>query len=218
MRLRIFFTLIFLFLSSPLLASDNYFSIGLDSSVARVNFLNSKQTFEWSGAQIDFTQEWDKDKIFLSGWSFGIRKQSLHKFERELYLVAGFFKDFDDFIATGNLKWDMRVWGQAVYGIPSYKFSRVTEKYVKDNFIGYYRTFLVTQFDVPGQRVGRAGVLYPIISISAERNFGIINFEPMLGFRILRFGFVESEDSALLYSENKLVVAPTYGLKIGVKF
>jgi len=198
-------------------ASDKVLSIGGDTNSAKIQTTTKEQKFEWGALEINFIFEREGQKTLVSGWSLGVRKQSLRT-GREVYITGGVFKDFKDFVAIGSAKWDFRIWGQIVYGIPGARFNRTVEKYENGELVGHQKIYLENSVDVPFQRIGKAGVLYPVMAMSLERSFGHINVEPIVGLRFMNFGFVESEHGQLIANEDGTVIVPSYGVRMGWKF
>jgi hypothetical protein len=209
---------VIMLLNTPAAEASDYFSIGLDNTAAKVSVAsNGKVKFEWGGLEFVYIHE-GEGKI-ISGWSVGGRKQSFKFLNAdESYIQGGIFKDFNDFVKIGPTKWDVRLWLQAIFGIPGTRFNRTVEKYENGQLIGYYRVNLITDKDLPISGIKKPAVLYPEILISIERDFGKINFEPMFGLKIMKFRYIETEKNQLIYMDDGSVFAPTYGFRIGYKF
>jgi len=215
---KLIFFFIFLLFSNTAWAADRYASIGLDYNFVQIKHDTIKHSFEWQGIELVYTEKWEDNKLLISGWRVGARKHNLHRWEREAYIHAGLFRDVEDLFTTGNGSWDLRLGAQAVYGIPGFGFNRTTEVHEDGELVGYHRTYLVTNVDIPAQRIDEAGVLYPMVTFSLVGNFKRLNVEPIVGLRGMRFGIEKAINHELVELKEDIYVVPTYGLRVGWKF
>lgn len=146
--------------------------------------------FEKNGAVgVEYEVNFKRDRLWLSGFGIGLRKEYLGNAEQGHLLQVKTFRYF-------RLPWVYLKPGVGVeYGVPTSAFER-TEHHSKDP-LAYTHRALIRNTDLPvgaGQTVG--GIIYPFVELPVVRKVGPFRFEGGVRFLIANF----SEDRFEVHS------------------
>src|SRR3989338_5305932 len=188
--------------------SQSRVNFRLDTSGRTISAFDKEESFSWQAWQVDFEQEWAKNKLFLSGFDIGFRKEGKVFLYDGTYLVFGTFRRLN----SGNLAFYANA--DVLYGFPGLRFNRAWEKRSGIELVSYTKLYFVRNAGIPGMIVGKAGVVYPELSVTLRRKLGRFNIDGIAGVRLMKFGIIESDFNNSL-TDTKLVPIPTLGLRAG---
>jgi hypothetical protein len=186
----------------------------------------------WQGFEVELENEFDKHKVVLSGFSIGIRRdpfygftafgatRGVHRWDEGTYLMFRMYRHFD----LSDRKWSIGPSVALLYGIPGTTLDRTIGEPRGDARYEYTHIFPVRNNDLPQLLVEKAALVadsalfYPELTLSIRRRLagGGIVFEWLAGARIIRFGVVDANNQADLFSEKRLVI-PSVGLRVGFR-
>ena len=175
----------------------------------------AEQEFEWYAVEAEVEKSFKKNKILLSGFAIGLRREATQtgSWSEGVYLTfrtfrkQSFFKKHPiEVIPSLTVLW----------GSPGSTLNRASqEKY--GEFVPYVNVFPLRNAEVPKFDIENAGLIYPEISVAVRKNFlKIFSIEPVVGIRVIRFGIVEF-DGLRAHYRTDMAVLPSVGLKVGLK-
>ncbi len=173
--------------------------------VSRSTINSTGTLFTWDGKEIEIEKEFKKNRLFLSGFAVGIRKEGRVLIEGN-YFYARTYRKY----TFG--KWEFDPSLSVIYGDPGLRFEST-----EFNNGAYTHVNLVRNTEVPYYHVERAAVLYPEVSVALRKKLKRFNIEPVAGIRIMRYGILKSDYHTGEYKE-KIVLSPSMGLRLGFKF
>lgn len=191
--------------------ADTRINFRLDMNGRRIDVYGLKEPFLWYGVQADIEQEWKTNKVLISGFNFGLRKEGDRYTYDGSYAVLGVFKRF------GRGNWNFNPSVEVLYGFPGITFDRTWEDRQGSKLKGYTRLYLARNIDIPEIKVKNSGVLYPQVSLVIRRKLGHFNVDSVIGARLMRFGMVQS-DFIHSKSEERIVPVPSFAIRTGFKF
>lgn len=173
------------------------------------------QEFEWYAVEAEVEKSFKKNKLLLSGFAIGLRRETQTKrwdegtyFTFRTFRTQRIFKKHPiEVIPSVTVLW----------GSPGVTLNRTAqERY--DEFIPYVSVFPLRNAGVPQFDVTNAGLIYPEISLAVRKTFlkNIISVEPVVGVRIIRFGVVEYNGIESHYHEETGFL-PTLGFRVGLR-
>ena len=187
---------------------------------------------DWQGIEVEFDNQFAKNKVVLSGVSIGVRRELFYAFtgfggqkdvdrwDEGTYLVGRLYRSFD---LTDRKSWSIIPALTLVWGIPGTTLDRtVVSGFGKGS--EYTHVFPVRNASVPGfvadqaELASNSAVFYPEASVALRRAFakGGITFDWIGGVRMIRFGIVDSGSSAAVFREKKEFI-PSIGLRVGFR-
>ncbi len=194
-------------------SADQRLLFRIDYSIKTIDAYGHEVQFSWRGLQGEYEKEWKTNKIFVSGFSIGVRSEGSIPYEGT-YLTAGTFKR----IPVGKFFFYPGV--TMLYGVPGIGFDRTWETRDGDVQQSYAHLYPIRNIDIPS--VGRMdlrkfGWLYPELTLAVRKDWKCFTVDGVAGVRIMPFGEVESDFSSA-QTQSKLEFVPTMGLRVGIKF
>jgi hypothetical protein len=203
MRYKIAIILFVSFIFQDTLWAEIRSNMMMDLSSSQVSVSGASQGFAWSAFEAEVEWGWKKKRYFPSGIAVGARKEGSRIMEGT-YLSFRVFKKVE---IKKLKKVDLYPSLSIKYGLPGALFNRVLE--VRGERA---RIFPARNIGVPRYGVKGAGILYPELSIAARINYKRLNFDPVFGVKIMRFGVVYRDQ--LSY---RTVLSPFIGMRIGFR-
>jgi hypothetical protein len=188
----------------------------------------------WQGLEVEFEKEFTPDKVVLSGFSFGIRRElfygftgfgttsNVHRWDEGTYLMFRLFRAFD---FSSERSWSIGPSLAILYGIPGTTLDRTTGGNVADGTSDYTHVFPMRNSDVPKLVAQKAalvsdssGLLYPELSMLIRRRLakGGIVLDWLIGVRVIRFGIVDSNTNGDVFSDKRMFI-PSVGMRVGFR-
>ena len=213
--------------------SDGRITVRLDFNAADVDGAFNDVGLGWEGLEVEIEKEFTKSKVVLSGFSLGLRRElfyaftgfgnakDVHRWDEGTYLTFRIFRSFD---LTSSRSWSIRPSFTLLYGIPGTTLSGTIGRAYGDGEYDYTHVFPMRNADVPQLLAEQAelnsdsALFYPEASVSLTRRLakGGIVVEWLGGFRVIRFGIVDSNIQGNLFSEKRTFV-PSVGLRVGFR-
>ncbi len=202
-----FFLLTIAFVFVPCI-SHAQVRINIKFDISRSSVADSGKSFTWNAKEVEFEKEFRKNRLVVfSGFAIGVRKEGPNIIEGD-YLYLRTYRKF----VLGKSKWELDPSFGLIYGLPGLRFESTEFKNG-----AYTHVNLVRNIEIPYYHVGKAAVLYPELSVALRRKFKRLNFEPVVGVRIMRYGILKSDYRNGEYKE-KITLSPSAGLRIGFRF
>lgn len=160
---------------------------------------------------LDLEKNWDRNKIGLSGWSLGYRKEELNKKHFGHFVNFGVFRRFDvwsGFYVKPGLKLE--------WGLPS---DRLDHTMFREDG-SYTYVYLLRNSNLP-REINRGFFFWPVVDIKVGRTVSKFVFEAGL-----RGGYSEvvvekyrfpKEDFQFEIDKNRVVI-PSAVVTVGIKF
>lgn len=190
-----------------LIPSPSYPQVRINArfDVSRSVINGKEMMFTWDGKEIEIEKEFKRNRLLLSGFAIGIRKEGRILIDGN-YLYARTYRKYN----IG--KWELAPSLSVIYGDPGLRFEST-----EFNNGAYVHVNLVRNIGIPNYGVERAAVLYPEISVALRRKLKRFNIEPVAGVRIMHYGILRSDYHDGTYKE-KIILSPSVGLRLGLKF
>lgn len=212
--------------------SDGRISGRVDFSRTTVEGPYNHVALGWQGFEVEIDNEFKSNKVVLSGFSVGVRRElffgfsgfgttrGVHRWDEGTYLMFRMYRNFDVAAKT----WSIGPSFALLYGIPGTVLDRTTGATRGAAEHEYTHIFPVRNADVPtlladyADLVRDSALFYPEASLSIKRRFagGGIVFEWLAGARVIRFGIVDSNSQGDLFSVKRLFI-PSVGLRAGFR-
>src|SRR6476620_3238060 len=187
---------------------------------------------DWQGFDIELDNEFKANKIILSGFSIGIRRElfygfsglgmtkGIHRWDEGTYLM---FRLYRAFAIDGN-QWSIGPSFAILYGIPGTTLDRTVGATGGESGLDYAHIFPVRNTTVPNtlaqaaDLVSDSAMVYPEVSVSLRRRFagGAFMIEWLAGVRVMRFGIVESNGEGDFFNQERMII-PSVGLRAGFR-
>lgn len=147
---------------------------------------------------------------FISGYSWGYRKEEIQNSEQGHYLNARIFQ------RVGSGRAYAKVGEGVEWGMPGDVFTRTNFQYKNGSLIKYTHIYLDRNFWIPGVKVKRSGVLYPVFEIGTGFRTDRFNLETGLRGGFFRFGVERYDLVNNDYGVDKIrVIVPSIFINIG---
>jgi hypothetical protein len=187
---------------------------------------------DWQGFDIELDNEFKTNKIVLSGFAIGVRRElfygfsglgmtkGIHRWDEGTYLM---FRLYRAFAIDGN-RWSMGPSFAILYGIPGTTLDRTVGETRSESGLDYAHIFPVRNTTVPNtlaraaDLVSDSAMVYPEASVSLRRRFagGAFMIEWLAGVRVMRFGIVESNGDGDFFNQKRMLI-PSVGLRAGFR-
>ena len=202
---RVILMIVVLFIITPNISyAQIRINAKLDISSSEIN--NTGIKFAWDGKEIEIEKEFEENRLFISGFAIGARKEG-HKLVEGSYLYARVYRKH---AIIGNLELNPSI--GIVYGHPGLRFERT--EFDEEN---YTHVNLVRNIDIPFYNIKKTAVLYPEISLALRKQLKRFNIEPVVSVKIMRYGILKSNYYTGEYKE-KIILSPSLGMRVGFKF
>jgi len=175
----------------------------------------AEQEFKWYAVEAEVEKSFKKNKILLSGFAIGLRREATQtkRWDEGVYFTfrtfrkQSFFKKYPiEVIPSLTILW----------GSPGETLNRTSQERYGE-FISYVNVFPLRNAEVPKFDIENAGLIYPELSVAVRKEFlKILSIEPVVGIRVIRFGIVEF-DGLRAHYRTDMAVLPSVGLKVGLK-
>jgi hypothetical protein len=189
--------------------------------------------FTWQGLEVELDKSFAGNKVVLSGFSFGVRRElfdaftsfgqtrGVHRWDEGTYLTLRLYRHFD---ASPDRSWSIGPSFAILYGIPGTTLDRTAGQRHDNGTYDYTHVFPMRNADVPQLIAEKADVgtdsalFYPELSLSIRKTFakGGISLEWLGGVRIIRFGIVDSSSQGDLFDDRRMFI-PSVGMRVGFK-
>jgi hypothetical protein len=229
-RLTVLTTL--LVLMPHLACADGRINVRVDFNRTTVDGAYNDVGLGWQGFEVEFANEFKTNKVLLSGFSFGVRREPLdgfsgpgttsgvHRWDEGTYLTARMYRNF----YLSDRKWSIGPSFAVLYGIPGTTLDRTIGDTRGDGGYGYTHVFPVRNTDLPkvitdtADLVTDSALFYPEASVSIGRRLagGGIVVEWLAGVRVIRFGIVDSNSQGDRFSQKRELI-PSVGLRVGFR-
>lgn len=147
---------------------------------------------------------------FISGYSWGYRKEEIQNSEQGHYLNVRVFQ------RVGGGRAYAKVSEGVEWGMPGDVFTRTNFQYKNGSLIKYTHIYLDRNFWIPGVKVKRSGVLYPVFEIGGGIRTKHFNLESGLRGGFFRFGVERYDLVNNDYGIDKIrVIVPSVFVSIG---
>jgi hypothetical protein len=186
----------------------------------------------WQGFEVELDNEFKTNKVVLSGFSVGVRREliygfsglgttkGVHRWDEGTYLLLRLYRSF----AMDSNRWSIGPSFAILYGIPGTTLDRTRGETRAESGYDYTHVFPVRNTDVPkvlaeaADLVADSALFYPEASVSLKRRLakGGIVLEWLAGVRVMRFGIVDSNSQGDFYSQKRMII-PTIGLRAGFR-
>ena len=223
---------VLIFLIAPSARADGRINLRIDFNRTSVQGAYSDVGLDWQGFEAEIENEFAKNKIVLSGFSFGVRRElfygftgfgttrNVHRWDEGTYLMFRLYRSFD----VSGKKWSIGPSFAIFYGIPGTTLDRTIGLNRGDAGYDYTHIFPMRNTDVPkllaakAELVTDSALFYPEASVSIRRRLagGGVMFEWLAGVRIIRFGIVDSNGEGDLFSERRVFI-PSVGMRVGFR-
>src|SRR5262245_45663740 len=212
--------------------SDGRINGRMDFSHTSVEGAYNDVGLGWQGLEVELENEFKTNKVVLSGFSFGLRRElfhgftgfgtvsGVHRWDEGTYLMFRVYRLF----AVGGNSWSIGPSFAIFYGIPGTTLDRTSGEGRGDGGHDYTHIFPIRNTDVPqvlaetADLVRDSALFYPEASVSLRRRIagGGIVLEWLAGVRVMRFGIVDSNSQGDLFSEKRMLI-PSVGLRVGFR-
>lgn len=212
--------------------SDGRINVRVDFNRTTIDGAYNDVGLGWQGFEVELDNEFKTNKVVLSGFSFGIRRElfdgfsgsgttsGVHRWDEGTYLMFRMYRNFD----LSGRKWSIGPSFAILYGIPGTTLDRTIGQTRGDGAYDYTHIFPIRNTDLPKPLVAKADLVtdsalfYPEASFSIRRRLagGGIVFEWLAGVRVIRFGIVDSNSQGDLFSEKRLLI-PSIGMRVGFR-
>jgi hypothetical protein len=187
---------------------------------------------DWQGFDIELDNEFKTDKVVLSGFAVGVRRElfygfsglgmtkDIHRWDEGTYLTVRLYRAF----AIDGNRWSIGPSFAILYGIPGTTLDRTVGETRSESGLDYAHIFPVRNTEVPNtlaaaaDLVSDSAMFYPEASVSLRRRFagGALMIEWLAGVRVMRFGIVESNGEGDSFNQKRMFI-PTVGLRAGFR-
>jgi len=192
--------------------SETRLNLAVDFNHKTLGVYGREATFTWEGIEVTLEHGFRKDKLLISGFVLGFRREGEIRYDGT-YFMAGVFKRFDLKDNKLILYPEIRV----LYGVPGTHFNRTWVESTGLETVRYAKLYPVRNADVPFIYVKRFGWYYPEILLTMRTNMWRFNFDVVAGARIMRFGAVES-DFQEVNSKILTTIVPIIKIRTGIRF
>jgi hypothetical protein len=213
-------------------ASDGRINFRIDFSRTNIEGAFNDVGLGWQGLEFEIEKEFIKPKVILSGFSLGLRRElfygftgfgtnkDVNRWDEGTYFVVRMYRTFD---LSSDRSWSIGPSVSILYGIPGTTLDR-TIVASGDAGLASTHVFPVRNSDVPKLLADKASIvtdsalLYPEVAFVVRRRFakGSIVLDWQAGFRIIRFGIVDSQAQGALFEDRRTYI-PSVGLRVGFR-
>lgn len=172
------------------------------------------QEFEWRAVEAEVEKSFRKNKLLLSGFAIGLRKETqTERWDEGVYFT---FRTFRKHRVFKKHPIEVVPSVTVLWGSPGSTLNRTSQERYEE-FIPYVNVFPLRNAEVPKFDIENAGLIYPEISVAVRKEFlKIFSIEPVVGVRIIRFGVVEYNGIESHYHEETGFL-PTLGFRVGIR-
>ena len=219
-------------LPRPALA-DGRINFRIDFSRTSVEGAYNNVGLDWQGLEVEFEKEFKTNKVVLSGFSLGLRRElfygftgfgtdkNVRRWDEGTYLMLRLFRTFD---VSGNKSWSIGPSFSILYGIPGTTLDRTSAATYDAAGNDYTHVFPIRNSDLPksvtqkAELVDDAGLLYPEASLVIRKRFakGGLVLDWIGGARIIRFGVVDSNSQGDVFTDRRVFI-PSVGMRVGFR-
>ncbi len=183
----------------------------------KLGFVHSEGSIEWAeyvinGLSVEVETYFKSNRLGLSGWSIGYRKDNLEHSE------SGHLLNVDTFRTKSIRVADIKFGGGIEWGMPSDGFSHTRFNIQTDSDLSYDHVFLNKNSNIPGNGLKNDGALYPFAKISLVRRSKAFILEAGTRVNIMKFGIDEynvSNDKLTVTSRDRRMAVPTVFVSVG---
>lgn len=213
--------------------SDGRINFRIDFTQANIEGAYQDVGIRWQGFEAEIEKAFAKQKILLSGFSLGVRRElfygftgfgetkNVQRWDEGTYVTLRVYRSFN--VSSDNT-WSMGPSFAILYGVPGTTLDRTVAATQQNGGLDYTHVFPVRNANVPRLVAETADIgtnsalLYPEASVSVKKRLaaGGVNLEWLAGVRIIRFGIVESSGQGDRF-ENRHTFIPSVGMRVGFR-
>lgn len=209
----LFLLLIFVFSHTEVLAQED---LGSSYYAVNTSFYHSEgrlegENYSFNHAGLDLERNWSKNKLWLSGWSLGYRREELDKKHFGHFINFGVFRKFK-IVAGIYIKPSIKL----EWGLPSDRLDHTV--FHEDG--SYTYVYLLRNSDLP-KGIGKGFFFWPVVDARVGKTLSIFVFEA--GVRagypsIVKEEYITPETDFDFKIEKSAVLIPSLVGTIGIKF
>lgn len=209
--IRRFFFLIIAMVIPVIVQAQTRISASVDQAYAFVSVGDFNPHFRWYAFSLEAEHEFKKDKLGISGFALGVRKEGKDIYDGT-YITGRLFHAFD------TQRFSLIVSGGFVYGLAGTQFDRTKLIYKDGQVAGYKNISMIRNIHVPtGAKIDKTGILQPVIDARIRKYMGRFFIEGRSGIRLARFSLTESDFKNGKYRE-QLTPMPSFSIGVGFSF
>ena len=206
MRTKVVLSVLCIILAASRVQAQTRVSAKVDATDSSV----ADQELNWRGIEFEAEHGFKRNKLLLSGFAAGIRKES-ERWDEGVYLSFRTFRreELSGFQIIPSIT--------VLWGSPGLTLNRATQERYGE-FVPYKRIFPLRNAEVPGFDIENAGLIYPELSVAVRKTFfkNLVSIEPVLGVRVIKFGIAEYDGVNSGYRKDTAFL-PSLGLRVGLK-
>jgi hypothetical protein len=168
------------------------------------------------GYGLELEHKFAKNKLFLSGWAIGYRKEDINDNTTGHYIEGKAFRYF------GLKPIDIRVGGGVGWGLPSSVYENSKYEKIGDNYFPVTHTYLRRNTKFIAIKIDNTAVLYPFMDFAASWKPKFLVFEAGVRGNLLNFGVSKYEYSNGFFSDTrsttKIIFIPYIGVGTRIRF
>ena len=208
------------FLAQPALAQSkepekpnhrgNYMKVELSRKSGDISGLD----YKIDGAGLEFEKYFKKNRLGLSGWSIGARKDTFE------YEDSGYLLNFETFRSISTRIVEVKIGGGIEWGRPPLTYDKTEFTLQEEDHSIYKHVYIIRNSNTP--RIGTSfdGVIYPFFEASILKRKSIFLIELGARANLIKFG-IDTYDATTLKvrytTKKKTIVVPTLFVSLGLK-
>lgn len=160
---------------------------------------------------VEIESNFAKDKLFLSGWALGYRKEDIHFVDAGHYFSLRTFHNFDLHFTN------MQLGIGEEWGYPSLTSEKTISGIDANHPEAFSHVFLIRNSSVPALGADHDGTLYPFVTMTLSKKVGIFKLEGGLRMDIRKFGVDTYGPGGQFSLSDKWTVSPSVLVGFGLR-
>lgn len=211
MKSTIFTLLILAGISANVFAQDKkggtFFKVDFMKSAGAVE----KVSHNADSLSLEIESYFSKDKFFLSGWSFGYRKEDIRFLDAGQYFSVKAFHDF-------NIRFsEMQLGVGEEWGYPSLTSEKTISGIDPSHPESFRHIFPIRNSGIPFLGPKKDGTLYPFLSLTLSKRVGIFRLEGGVRMDFRKFGLDTYGPDGQFSSSEKWTASPSALIGFGLR-
>lgn len=211
MRNTILVLLMLIVISTSAFGQEKQGSTYLKTALAKTEGRVEDVPYGVNSLTIEIESYFPKDKVFLSGWSVGYRKEDIRFIHAGHYFSLKTFHDFDVRLL------EIKLSGGEEWGYPSLASEKTIPGVDPGRLESYRHIFLLRNSKVPFLGTKHDGVLYPFLTLSFTRKIGTFMFEGGARLDFGKFGIDTYNPNGQFSLNEKWIASPSVFVGFGLK-